>query len=98
MHYRSVVLMLLALSATLSGCVLGNAYDRTASKLAESLYEWRAPGDDTLTAPTPEVSARIRLALHQCIDNLSKEPPEMGSSREARTVELVDCMKLKGWT
>ena len=37
------------------------------------------------------------MALRQCIDDLSKEPPDVGSSRELRTVELVDCMKLKGW-
>src|SRR6516225_7726324 len=94
-RYCGGLLVLIALCATLWGCTLANGYDRTASKLAQSLYEWRIPGDDPLRGQTPEESASAQMALRQCISDLSKEPPDVGASRELRTVKLLDCMKLK---
>jgi hypothetical protein len=92
----SATVLLLTLCATLSGCML-NAYERTASSFAEAGYEWRAQGDSTLRDLAPEESARIKADLRQCTNDLCNDLQNVGSGREKRTVELIDCMKAKGW-
>jgi hypothetical protein len=95
---QSRVVAALFASAVLASCSLSHRYASTAAKTESYPFEWapiaKNDGDDL----TADERVRSRSDLDGCVRTLATiREYELKPTREERLIELVRCMKLKGW-
>jgi hypothetical protein len=72
-------------------------YRQIAKNLEEDLYDWVPNGKDESYDLSTQEKEHETAALSACIGSLWGARLNYDEKREARTLELVACMKEKGW-
>jgi hypothetical protein len=98
-----------ALASSTMGCAMTSPYQSTASSLSEAPYVWAPLDKQDFYVPSDAENTKSQTEFVSCTDELARQlarshqiSKELGGrkwtpTREARVVDLVGCMKRKGW-
>ena len=92
------------LISAVAACTASRPYTQTAAMLSTTLYQWvpldqddRRPGTETEVASAGDLDACVSELSQQLTSVRKQGYRTRAPSREARVLELLECMEMKGW-